>query len=53
LGALKRSVFKEMMRDLIRERFNLALRHDVPDSENKHQQAWRGVRLVNMEALAA
>jgi hypothetical protein len=53
LGILKRSMFKEMMQDLVREKFNLALRHDVPDSQNKHQQAWRGLRLVNFEGLVA
>jgi len=53
LGQLKRSMFKEMMRDLIRDRFDLALRHDVPDAENKHQQAWKGLKLVEAEVLKA
>jgi hypothetical protein len=53
LGQLKRSMFKEMMKDLIRDRFDLALRHDVPDAENKHQQAWRGLKLMEAEVLTA
>lgn len=53
LGSLKRSIFRELMRDLVRERFDLALRHDVPDAENKHQQAWRGLAVVETEVLAA
>jgi hypothetical protein len=53
LDTIKRSVFRELMRDYIRGRFNLALRHDVPDSENKHQQAWKGLAVVEAEALAA
>jgi hypothetical protein len=46
LERLKRSVFKEAMRDLIKEKYGMALRHDVPDSLNRHQQAWKGLRLV-------
>jgi len=53
LGQLKRSLFKGIMRDLIRDRYDLALRHDVPDSENKHQQAWKGLELVVAGALLA
>ena len=49
LGVLKRSIFKELMRDCVRDRFDLALRHDVPDSENKHQQAWKGLKLIGGE----
>jgi hypothetical protein len=39
-------MFKETMRDLVRDEFGLALRRDVPDSQNKHQEAWKGLRLV-------
>jgi hypothetical protein len=46
LGQLKRSHFKEIMRDLVRDEFGLALRRDVPDLENKQQEAWKGLRLV-------
>jgi len=30
-----------------------ALRRDVPDSLNHHQQAWKGLKLVDAEVLAA
>jgi hypothetical protein len=53
LSPLKRSLFRENMRDLVRERYGLALRNDVPDTENRHQQAWRGLAVVGSEALAA
>jgi hypothetical protein len=46
---LKRSVFKETMRDLVKERYGMALRHDVPDAFDRHQQAWKGLRLVEAE----
>jgi hypothetical protein len=46
-------MFREMMRDLVREKFNLALRHDVPDASNRHQQAWKGLALVNSRFRAA
>lgn len=53
LDTIKRSVFRELMRDLIRDRFGMALRNDVPDELNKHQQAWKGLRVVEAEAVAA
>jgi len=31
---------------MVRDKFNLALRHDVPDNENTHQQAWKGLAFV-------
>ena len=43
LSPLKRSLFRENMRDLVRERYGVDLRNDVPDTENRHQQAWRGL----------
>ena len=46
LGQLKRSTFKEMMRDFIKDKYGMSLRHDVPDSENRHQQAWKGLKVV-------
>jgi hypothetical protein len=46
LERLKRSVFKETMKDLIKEKYGMALRHDLPDSFNRHQQAWKGLKLV-------
>ena len=51
LGTLKRSIFKENMSDLVRDAYGVCLRHDVPDLKNKHQQAWKGLRIV--ETLAA
>ena len=53
LDQLKRSQFKELMRDLIREKYGVALRNDVPDNENKQQQAWKGLAVVDAETLAA
>lgn len=53
LNQLKRSMFKEMMRDLIKDKFGMSLRNDVPDHENRHQQAWKGLRLVEAEAEPA
>ncbi|MEI8288322.1 MAG: hypothetical protein WCH99_02525 [Verrucomicrobiota bacterium] len=53
LGTLKRSQFKATMTDLIREQFGVGLRRDVPDSLGRHQEAWKGVRLLNAETLAA
>jgi len=53
LWPLKRSMFREMMRDLVTERYGLALRHDVPDAANHHQQAWKGLKLLENETLAA
>jgi hypothetical protein len=37
LDQLKRSMFKEIMRDLVKDVHGVSLRNDVPDSEN-HQQ---------------
>ena len=53
LGRLKRSMFRELMRDLIRDRYGMALRHDVTDALNRHQQTWKGLKLVEAEVLAA
>ena len=52
LGELKRSMFKEVMKDLVRDVHGLALRRDVLDSFNKQQEAWRGLKLVEPEELA-
>jgi len=52
LGELKRSMFKEVMKDLVRDVHGLALRRDVPDLNNKQQEAWRGLKLVGVEELA-
>jgi hypothetical protein len=53
LGPMKRSMFKITMRDLVAQQFGLGLRRDVPDSQNKQQEAWKGVRLLECETLAA
>ena len=53
LGQIKRSMFKEIMRDLIKDVHGLGLRRDVPDSSNKQQEAWRGLKVVDVEVLAA
>jgi hypothetical protein len=53
LGTLKRSLFKATMADLMKEMYGISLRHDVPDALGKHQQAWKGVRLVEAETFAA
>jgi len=53
LNTLKRSVFRELMRDLIRDKFGMALRNDVPDELNKHQQAWKGLRVMEAESVVA
>ncbi len=53
LGQIKRSMFKEIMRDLVRDVHGLGLRRDVPDSKNKQQEAWRGLKFVDVEVLAA
>jgi hypothetical protein len=41
------------MTDLMRDRFGVCLRRDVPDVLGKHQEAWKGVKLVESEDLAA
>jgi hypothetical protein len=42
LGTLKRSMFKASMTDLMRDRFGICLRRDVPNAIGKHQEAWKG-----------
>ena len=53
LGQLKRSMFKATMQDLVRDVHGVALRRDVPDALGKQQEAWRGVKLIEAEPLAA
>jgi hypothetical protein len=45
-------MFKEIMRDLVKDVHGLGLRRDVPDSQNKQQEAWRGLKFVEAEVLA-
>ena len=40
------------MKDLVRDVHGLALRRDVPDLNNKQQEAWRGLKLIGTEVLA-
>ena len=53
VGQMKRSMFKATMIDLVREQFGVGLRRDVMDSLGKQQEAWRGLKLVDIEVLAA
>jgi hypothetical protein len=53
LGQLKRSHFKDIMRDSVRDEFGLGLRRDVPDPEKKQQEAWKGLKLVEAEVVSA
>jgi len=41
------------MQELVRDLHGLALRRDVPDALGKQQEAWKGIRVVQSEALAA
>lgn len=50
---MKRSMFRATMRDLVRDVHGLGLRRDVLDDKNKQQEAWRGLKLVDAEVLAA
>lgn len=52
LGQLKRSMFRELMRNCVRESYGVALRHDVPDCLNRHQQAWKGLAIIEAEVAA-
>ena len=45
-------MFKEMMRDLVRDVYGVALRHDVPDKENHDQQGWKGLKVVEADVMA-
>jgi hypothetical protein len=49
---LKQSTLRASMQDLVKNRFDLCLHHNVPDSESKHQQAWKGLKLMEAEVLA-
>jgi hypothetical protein len=51
LDQIKRSMFKEIMRDLIKDEFGVGLRRDVLNAENKQQEGWRGLKLLGMEGL--
>jgi hypothetical protein len=53
LSQLKRSMFKTVMCDLVKDVHGLGLRRDVPDTLGKQQEAWRGLKLVEVGDLAA
>lgn len=53
LGSLKRSMFRAEMQDLMKDFYGVSLRRDVPNELGKHQEAWKGLRLVEKRVLAA
>jgi hypothetical protein len=42
---LTRQEFKQLVAEVIREQFNVGLRHDVPTETGKQGHGWFGVRL--------
>jgi hypothetical protein len=46
-------MFKEIMRDLVKDVHGVSLRNDVPDSENHQQQGWRGLKVIGADVLTA
>jgi len=53
LAQIKRSMFKEMMRDVVKDVYGMALRNDLPDQNNKQQVGWKGLGVIDAEVLAA
>lgn len=45
LNALERAEFKTIVAEVIREEFDLKLRHDVPGLNGKAQEGWKGLNL--------
>ena len=43
LQPLTRSEFKHLVSEVIREEFNIGLRHDVPGISGKHNHGWLGI----------
>ena len=43
LESINRRAFKSMIAEVIREEFNLALRHDVLGKNMRQQQGWKGL----------
>ncbi len=41
------------MREIVSDVQGLGPRRDVPDSQNKLQEAWKGLAVVDAEVLAA
>lgn len=50
---LPRVRFKEMMSDLMRDRFNICMRRDVLNEVQKQQEGWKGIGTMEFRALAA
>jgi hypothetical protein len=48
---LTRQEFKHLVAEVIREQFNVGLRHDVPTASGKQGHGWFGVRLDGVEAF--
>ena len=48
---VKRTVFKGMFCPLVRETFNVGLRHDIISPETQKQSdGWKGIRALDLEA---
>jgi hypothetical protein len=43
LGPIPRIMFKEMMRDLINEKYGVCVRRDILNENLKQQEGWKGV----------
>ena len=48
MAPIKRSVFKEMMKPLVREKFNICLRNDLVVGE-RYSQGWKDLAMVEAE----
>ena len=48
IGTMKRSMFKATMQDLMKDWHGVSLRRDVRDELGKQQEAWKGVRLIEV-----
>jgi hypothetical protein len=46
-------MFKEIMRDLVKDVYGVCLRNDVPDSENHQQQRWMSLKVIEADVLMA
>jgi hypothetical protein len=48
---VKRTVFKGMFCPLVRETFNVGLRHDIINPETQKQgDGWKGIHAIDLEA---
>ena len=48
---LSRQEFKGLVAEVIREEFNLGLRHEVPGEDGKQRHGWFGVRLDGVGSI--